>query len=153
MRKFLSLIAAAVLTCGPVLAEDLSDPEEILTARHGYMLMMAMNLAPLGGMAKGEVPYDAEAATKAANSLVALAGVDNSMLWAPGTETGAIDDSSALPEAIANTADRNAKFDELRTAANDLASAAGKDVEALKGAMGGMGAACGGCHKQYRKSE
>ncbi|WP_347309755.1 c-type cytochrome [Defluviimonas sp. SAOS-178_SWC] len=153
MRNVLSLIAAAVLTCGPVLAEDLSDPEEILTARHGYMLMMAMNLAPLGGMAKGEVPYDAETAGRAASSLAALASVDSSMLWVPGTENGVLDDSSALPEINANAGDRDVKFAALKTAADAMVLAAGTDLASLQGAMKGVGAACGGCHKQYRKSE
>ncbi len=153
MRNVLSLIAAAVLTCGPVFAEDLSDPEEILTARHGYMLMMAMNLAPLGSMAKGEVPYDAETATRAASSLAALASVDSSMLWVPGTENGVLDDSSALPEIISNASDRDVKFAALKTAADAMVVAAGTDLASLQGAMKGVGEACGGCHKQYRKSE
>ncbi|MBC7143260.1 MAG: cytochrome c [Rhodobacteraceae bacterium] len=153
MRNVLSLIAAAMLACGPALAEDLADPEEILTARHGYMLMMAMNLAPLGAMAKGEVPYDAVAAGRAASSLAALASVDSSMLWVPGTENGVLDDSSALPEIISNADDRAVKFAALNTASDAMATAAGTDLASLQGAMKGVGEACSGCHKPYRKSE
>lgn len=153
MRKAFFALAAALLVAAPVLSEDLNDPGEILTARHGYMLMLANQLAPLGAMAKGEAPYDAAAAEKAAQSLAALASVDTSMVWAPGTETGTLADSAALPEIITNTSDREARFAELKTAADTLAAAAGTGHDALKTAMGAVGQACGGCHKQYRKSE
>ncbi|MCB2124823.1 MAG: cytochrome c [Rhodobacteraceae bacterium] len=153
MRKTLIAIAAAALVAAPALSENISDPEEILTARHGYMLLLANQLAPLGAMAKGEMPYDAATAARAAASLAALASVDTSMLWAPGTEEGAIEDSSALPEILSNTADREARFAELTTASHTLSAAAGTDLEGLKAAMGAVGQACGGCHKQYRKSE
>ena len=113
MRKAVFALTAALLAGAPVLSEDLNDPEELLTARHGYMLMLANQLAPLGAMAKGEAPYDAAAAEKAAQSLAALASVDTSMVWAPGTEAGALADSAALPEIIANASDREARFAEL----------------------------------------
>lgn len=153
MRKALFAFTAAMLVAAPVLSEDLGDPEEILTARHGYMLLLANQLVPLGAMAKGEAPYDAAAASKAAASLAALASVDTSMLWVPGTEEGVLADSAALPEIISNASDREARFGELKTASAALAGAAGTDLDALKAAMGGVGQACGGCHKQYRKSE
>jgi cytochrome c556 len=153
MRKAVFALTAALLAGAPVLSEDLNDPEELLTARHGYMLMLANQLAPLGAMAKGEAPYDAAAAEKAAQSLAALASVDTSMVWAPGTEAGALADSAALPEIIANAGDREARFAELKTAANPLAAAAGTGHDGLKAAMGAVGQACGGCHKQYRKPE
>lgn len=153
MRIALFALAAATLVALPALSEDLTDPEEILTARHGYMLMMANQLAPLGAMAKGEVAYDPAVAGKAAAGLAALAVVDTSMVWVPGTEEGVLADSSALPEMISNGADRDKRFAELKTAADGLAAAAGTGLEPLKAAMGPVGQACGGCHKQYRKSE
>jgi cytochrome c556 len=153
MRKVLYAFAAAALVAAPVFSEALNDPGEILTARHGYMLMMAQQLAPLGAMAKGETPYDAATARKAATSLAALASVDSSMVWAPGTEAGAVEDSSALPESITNASDREARFGELKTAADALVTAAGTNLDSMKVAMGEVGKACGGCHKQYRKPE
>ena len=46
-------MAVAAVLGSATLAQDLKDPAEFVNARHGYMLMMAMNLATLGGMAKG----------------------------------------------------------------------------------------------------
>ena len=152
-RVLTTALFAGLLLAGPVLAEDLNDPEEILTARHGYMLLMANQLAPLGAMAKGDAPYDAAAAAKAAASLAALASVDTSMLWIAGTETGVLEDSDMLPEAVSDSAGRDTRFAELKTAAESLAAAAGTDQDSLKAAMGGVGAACGACHKAYRKAD
>jgi len=104
-------------------------------------------------MAKGDAPYDAAAAAKAAASLAALASVDTSMLWIAGTETGALEDSDMLPEAVSDSAGRDTRFAELKTAAETLAAAAGTDQDSLKAAMGGVGAACGACHKAYRKAD
>ena len=82
-----------------------------------------------------------------------LSGIDSSMLWVPGTEAGVLTDSSALPAIIANTADRADRFAQLKGAADALVTVAGNDVEAMKAGLGGVGAACGGCHKEYRKPD
>ena len=153
MKTVLCALGLAAALSGAAGAQELKDPAEVVNARHGYMLMMAMSLAPLGAMAKGDTPFDAAAATSAATNLTALSGLNTSMLWAPGTENGAVEDSFALPEILSNTDDRAAKFTALRTAAAGLAEAAGKDADALKAAMGTVGAACSDCHKQYRKPE
>ena len=98
MRKFiLGLTAAGALLAGGVAAQDINDPGEIVQARHGYMLMMAMNLAKLGGMAKGDVPYDQTAATVAANNLKLLASTDTSFMWLDGTDANTAEGSSTVP--------------------------------------------------------
>ncbi|MCC0063968.1 MAG: cytochrome c [Defluviimonas sp.] len=153
MRKAIFALTTTLLAAMPALAQDMTNPDEILTARHGYMLLLAMQLAPLGAMAKGTAPYDAAAATEAAKNLAALSGIDSSMLWVPGTEAGVLTDSSALPAIIANTADRADRFAQLKGAADALVTVAGNDVEAMKAGLGGVGAACGGCHKEYRKPD
>lgn len=153
MKATLGALALATALSGVAQAQDLKDPAEIVGARHGYMLMMAMSLAPLGAMAKGDTPYDAAAANAAAANLTALAGLDTSMLWAAGTESGAAEDSFALPDIFKNVDDRNGKFAALKTASLALGDAAGKDAGAIKAALGAVGAACSDCHKQYRKAE
>lgn len=152
-RLLMALTAGAILTASTAVAQDLKDPEEIVTARHGYMLMMAMSLAPLGAMAKGQTPYDAAEAKTAAGNLAALASLDAAMVWVDGTDAATTEDSFALPEAFANPEARAAKQAALKTAAIELASAAGSDVTALKTGMAAVGAACSDCHKLYRKPE
>mgnify|MGYP001320150741 CR=1 FL=1 len=75
MRKAIFALTTTLLAAMPALAQDMTNPDEILTARHGYMLLLAMQLAPLGAMAKGTAPYDAAAATEAAMRFLLLSVV------------------------------------------------------------------------------
>lgn len=148
---FKVLIIGAAMVSGAACAQDIKAPDEILTARHGYMLSLAMNIAPLASMAKGQTPYDPAVAKVAAANLTNLAAMDTGYLWAEGTEAGTLADSSALPEAFTQVDLRNEKLAALKSAADALQVAAGTDLESLKGAMGAMGGACGDCHKAFRQ--
>ena len=54
-------------------------------ARQSHMSLYAHNLGVLGGMAKGEVAYDADTATSAANNLVSMSTMSQVGYWTPGT--------------------------------------------------------------------
>jgi len=156
MRTILfGLTTAAIIGAGSgaAIAQDINDPGERLEARHGYMLMLAMNIATLGGMAKGDVAYDPAVAKAAAVNLQSLAGVDSSFLWVAGTDADSIEDSAALPAIFADPAARATKFAALKAAADKMAGAAGTDLASLQGAMEGLGGACADCHKTFRKPE
>lgn len=150
---FATITVAVAMSAGVGFAQDIKAPDEILTARHGYMLSLAMNVAPLAGMAKGEVPFDATVAKVAAQNLANLAALDTAYLWVPGTEAGVLADSSALPDVIAQPEVRTAKIARMKTAADAMVVAAATDLGALKGAMGAVGGACGDCHKTFRQPE
>ena len=68
-----------------------------IAARQGIMAYRALQLGTLGAMAKGEVDYDAEAAQKAADNLMASVTLDASMLWPQGSDHEANPASEALP--------------------------------------------------------
>ena len=159
MRNIRTILCGAAMTAligatGTVgFAQDINDPGERIEARHGYMLMLAMNVATLGGMAKGDTPYDAAVATAAAVNIQSLASVDTSFLWVEGTDSNSNEESSALPEIFADPAARATKFAALKTAADAMVGAAGTDLASLQGAMAGLGGACADCHKAYRKPE
>ena len=99
MRKAIFALTTTLLAAMPALAQDMTNPDEILTARHGYMLLLAMQLAPLGAMAKGTAPYDAAAATEAAKNLAALSGIDSSMIRAPVSSRQRSSSASTSPLA------------------------------------------------------
>ena len=146
-------MAVAAVLGSATLAQDLKDPAEYVNARHGYMLMMAMNLATLGGMAKGETPYDATAAKMAAATLASLGGMDTAFLWLPGSEAGKAQDSSALAPIFTEVDKRNQMIKSLADATAAMQTAAGTDAASLKGAMAAVGEACAACHKAYRQPE
>src|SRR5699024_4537167 len=110
-------ILAAALSLTPMLALAQNDesPEEIaLEARHGYMLMLDTNMAPLYAMAKGDIPYDEAAATFHANNLAALANYEVEMHFLPGTARGEMEGSRALPKAWENLEDVRKKHENLK---------------------------------------
>ena len=50
-------------------------------ARQGQFNIMLLNLMTLGGMARGRVDFDADAAQAAADSLVAVSMIQQAPLW------------------------------------------------------------------------
>lgn len=148
MRHILSSVILASVVATPLLAEG--PAEMAVEARQGIMSAYALHLGVLGGMAKGEMAYDAAQAQLAADAIEALSGFDHSLLWPAGTANGEIDDSDAKPEIWANLADFTAKQTALHEAAVALQGAASGGQEGLGAALGGVGQACGACHELYR---
>jgi cytochrome c556 len=101
-------------------------------------------------MAKGEQEFDAAAAGLAASNLAAISATYMPGAWLAGTDNESMDGTAALPALWeANPADVGARAKALSDAAVTLAGAAGT-LEGLRGAIGPVGKACGGCHKPYR---
>ena len=122
-------------------------------ARKAHMQLYAHNLGILGGMAKGEVEYDAGAATAAANNLAALAAFDQRSYWAPGTSTAELGEETRALPAIWEEGSKAAEIGgQLAEAAAALAAVAGDGQAAIGPALGGVGQSCGGCHKAYQQS-
>lgn len=124
-------------------------------ARKAQMTLYSHHLGLLGGMAKGDVAYDADAATAAARSLAALSQLDQSRLWPKGSDNATLgpEATRSLPaiwEAGSEAGDMGMA---LATAAATLEQAAGGGLDALRGAMGAVGKSCGGCHKAYRQEK
>ncbi len=145
--------AAVAVTAGlsPAVADDFEKP---IKARKAQMQLYAWNISTLGAMAKGAIPYDAEAAQAAANNLAALTKVGTASMWPPGS------DSTALPGKTRSKADmwttypavaENGK--QMTEAAAKMAEVAGNGLEAVQGQIKELGGACGACHKKYREEE
>lgn len=146
-----ALAAAAVIglaTMAP--AQDGATLPPQVHARQSLMGLYQYYLMPLGGMAQGKVPYDAEVAQSAAANLATLAKMPIFDMWPAGTSTSDIEGTRALPAMWDNLDDVVAKIGALGAAADAMTVAAGTGADALKAAMGPLGAACAGCHQPYR---
>jgi cytochrome c556 len=138
-RPFLTL--SLIISCAlPAFAEG--EVDAAIKARKAQMTLFAFNLGPLGAMAKGTLPYDADMATKAATNLAILAKMDQSGIWLEGTDQMSAENTRALPDIWENM-----------DAADAMQVAAGTDLVSLQAAMNGLGGACGACHKVYRAPE
>lgn len=158
MRKPLAALTGLILASA-VASTAIGQSDEnaallgAVKARQAQMDLYAFNIGLLGGMAKGAVPYDAEAATKAAANLAALATMDSSRMWPEGSDNFALGDdaTAALPAIWEEGSTIGDKAFALAEAATAMEAAAGEGLDSLKGAMGALGGACGACHKAYRQ--
>lgn len=151
-RLLIAAAAATLAFAGLAVAQDAPFKMEI-AARQGIMAYRAIQMGTLGGMAKGEIPYDAAAAQKAADNLLASVTLDASMLWPPGSDHDANPESEALPAIWAEGSGIGDKGKAMADAATAMQVAAGTGVDALKAAIGPVGGACGDCHKSFRVPE
>lgn len=147
-RSILIGTLGAAFVAGSVMAQEKLDPA--VAARHAHMDLYAYNLGIVGGMARGNAEYNAEAASAAASNLAALSKLNQMTYWREGTSNFDLAYSRAKPELWDNLADAMAKSEALTAATETLASEAGNGLEALQAAVGPVGKACGACHEAYR---
>lgn len=136
------LIAAALAATGAYAKGDRTDANAIARAQTMGGIAGAMKV--LGGMAGGEVAFDAAAAAAAKDALVAAATATPDAFM---TQGGADAASEAKAEIWANWDDFVVKATALTDAATalDVSSA-----ESIGAGMGALGGACKACHTAYR---
>jgi cytochrome c556 len=155
-ETLMSLIRAAAVATAlgalalPATAQDFANE---VGARQGMFKIMGLNVGVLGGMARGNIPYDAEAAQVAAANLVAVSGLNPLNMFPAGSDNMSLDTTRAKPEIWENVADVGAKWAAYGEAAAALAAVAGTGQEAIGPALGALGASCQSCHEAYRGPE
>ncbi len=150
------LIGATVLaiTATGVLAASHSGPfAGEITARKSHMQLYLHNLGILGGMAKGAIEYNPDAASAAAANLAALAKLNQSSYWPVGSDSFGAENTRALPVIWDKFPDVAAKGAALVQATAAMETVAGNGLADLQAAMGPLGGACGACHKAYREPQ
>jgi cytochrome c556 len=153
MHRLLLAVPLVLATASAVAhAQEEEEPPSV-EARHGIMNNYSFNLSTLGGMAKGEIEYDAETAQLAADRLATLSSIDWTGYWPEGTSSEDLDSSRALPEIWSDMEDFLSGFEEVQEAAMSMQEVAGDGQDALAGEMKGLGQSCGGCHDDYRMSD
>lgn len=144
----LGITAAAVAGTMVFAASHGGNPA--VKARKAHMQLNAHNIGILGGMAKGDIEYNADAAQAAANNLLALSQLNQMSYWPPGTSNAELgDETRALPAAWEDMAGVIEDAQALTAAAEAMASNAGT-LEGVQASIGALGGACGACHKAYR---
>ena len=153
-RNVIFGLAAAALAATAVYAGG-HGGNPAVKARKAHMQLYAHNLGTLGGMAKGDMDYNADLAQAAANNLAAMSMLNQMSYWPPGTSTAELgDETRALPAGweSASMDDVMAKGTALAEAAGAMQAAAGS-LEGIQAAIGAVGSACGACHKVYRQPD
>ncbi len=149
-RNLIPILSAAAVVAAfstVVLAQEMK-PDRAIKYRQGILQAIGWNMGILGGMAKGDIPYDKAKAVRAATFINEL----SAMPWdgfVPGSDTGA--PTKAKPEIWKD----KAKFDKVAEAMQAetvklVAAANAGDLAALRPAVGAMGKACSNCHDDFR---
>lgn len=148
LGKGLAVAAALMMSAGASFADG--HAEGAIKARKALMQLYSHNLGVLGAMAKGEMDYDAEAASAAAANLMAFATSNQLSLWPAGSDAGSVGGTRALAkmwETFPAVLENNKQMADAAVAMN---AAAGTGLDGLRGAMGPVGQACKSCHQAYR---
>ena len=153
--KILSVMAVcSAVLLGPTIAVTQDQPDQgakAIATRQGFMKLVVWEAGPLFGMAKGNVAYDAEAASTHAANLKALSQYPYPGLFLPGTsKADRPGKTCALAVIWEDTAKLEQAFKNLQAAISALGDVAGDGQPALAAAVGEMGKACGGCHNPFR---
>ena len=146
------LLAAAIASLGALAslpaAAQFQKPEDAIKYRQSALTVMSTHFGRVAAMAAGRIPYDAKAAADNAAIAVTMSRLPF-VAFGEGTEKGL--PNRAKPEVWS----QSAKFKELAEKMQgemlklDVAAKAGT-LDALKPAVGAVGASCKACHDDYR---
>ncbi len=150
MKK--ALIAAIIgtstlLTSGAASAQ--AKPEDVIKFRQGSFQVIGWHVRALGGMAKGQIPYDQAEFTRNAE-IVAMMSTVVPHAFAPGSDKGA--QTRARPEIWSDAAGFKKVMDNFQAEATKLAQVAktAGSVDQIRGQFGALSKSCGACHDNYR---
>lgn len=151
LRITASILLAALVATSSI-AQDKGPHDNAIKGRQALMQVYSFNLGILGAMAKEKAPYDADAAKAAANNLLMAMSMDQSAMWPEGSDNESAGNiKNRALAAIWTTYPKVAEAGKASfAAAEQLNAAAGNGLAELKGAMGGVGKGCKGCHDDFR---
>ena len=143
-----ALVVALGATASSAFAQ--AKPEVLVKQRQAPMTLVGKYFGPLGGMAQGKVPYNAQVVQRNAGFLDNL----SRMPWDGFDASTQSEKSRALP-AIWKESD---KFKEAASRfENETAKlyqvSRGGDEAAVKAQIGAVGKTCAGCHDNFRQKQ
>ena len=123
-------------------------PEVLVKQRQAAMTLQAKYLGPIGGMLKGNIPYNADVVAVNATFLENL----SRMPWDGFNPSTQGEKSKAKPEIYKDPAKFKAAYEALEEATSKLGAAArAKDQAGVKATFGPVAKACGSCHDNFRE--
>ena len=150
MRTKLMVAAISAVALGGVALEALAQakPDVLVKQRQAVMTLQGKYLGPIGGMLKGNIPYNADVVAVNATFLENLAR----MPWDGFDPSTKGEKSKTKAEAFTDTAKFRAAADTLEAETAKLGAAArAKNEAGVRASFGGVAKACGACHDAYRE--
>ena len=147
MLKFV-LITLPMFHAVSALGQETDMDETMIEVRQSLMQVIVWNIAPLGGMIRGAIPFDPELAAKNGQRISQLGTMIPDAF--ERDTSGSSYETEALDVIWETQDDFNAKAETLVAAAAAYAEAAQQGEEEAKKAFGRVGGACSGCHEDFR---
>ena len=148
-KSFLATGVALALGAGvAVTAVAQVKPDVLVKQRQAKMTLQGKYLGPIGGMLKGNIPYNADIVALNATFLENL----SRMAWDGFDPSTSGVKSRAKPEIYKDMAKFKAAADTLEAEASKLGAAArAKDEAGVRATFGGVAKACGSCHDAFQE--
>jgi len=150
MRTRLLAAAVAMAALGGASLEALAQakPDVLVKQRQAAMTLQGKYLGPIGGMLKGNIPYNADVVAVNATFLENL----SRMPWDGFDPSTRGEKSKAKPEVFTDTAKFKAAYELLEAETAKLGAVArAKNEAGVRAAFGGVAKACGACHDAFRE--
>ncbi len=133
------------LTTNVVMAQV--KPEDAIKYRKSVYTVIGWNFTPMAAMVKGEKPYDKDAFARHAAIVEQMSKLPLEG-FTPGSDKG---DTKTKPEVWSKMDDFKAKMEKMQAETSKLAVLAKTgDLGVIKAQFNATGAACKGCHDDYR---
>jgi len=146
-KIFFASVALALGSIVTASAFAQAKPDVLVKQRQAGMTLIAKYFGPLGGMAAGRVPFNAQIAARNAGYLEVLSHLP----WDGYDASTSGEKSAALPAVYSEAAKFKAAADNFQAEVGKLAVAAKGGSEAdIKAAAGAVGKSCAGCHDNFR---
>lgn len=148
MKRLIACTAALVAVAASLpAAAQFQKPEDAIKYRQSAFTVMANHFGRIGAMVQGRTPWDAKAAAEAMHVVEAVHKLPFTA-FGEGTDKG---NTKALPEVWSKQAGFKQAADKMfaEMAKLDAAVKTGS-LDNVKGAFGGVGGSCKGCHDDYR---
>ncbi len=149
MTRILFFLTISLASLSAHAATDQERAERAIETRQGLLEVVAHYFGPIVGMARGQIPYDAELVQANAGKIAQLAPMITDVFTMDTRSSGLKSDS--LDGIWDNYADFSDKADTATMRALALSAAAQKDQGAAMKAFGALGSACKNCHESYRE--
>jgi len=150
-------LAALVLLCSVLGTNNAwsATPEEraqhAAEVRQGLLEVVGFYIGPIVGMAREQIPYDADVVKANAENMAALLPMIHDVFR---NDTSSFElDTEALAGIWSNTEDFNAKATTAAENAAALAAATAEGQGAAMKAFGALGGSCKACHDEYRQQD
>ena len=146
--SILSLGVAVVAHAQPMTPQQRA--EWSLKVRQSVFTLLGNNIGVVGGMARGQVDYDAEKATAAVDNIHFLSRMIPDAMAHDTREFELT--TNALPEVWEDMDSFVEKAQNLTNAAANAQTliAEGAEESDIRKALGGIGQACGSCHDDFK---